>query len=229
MTHSFAEASAGRIARMSLRRAGSGDLLIGITLVTGWTHHLAAQTQPGTELQEKRRVRGMSDLRTPRRSRSNTPPPWSGKPVSARVYVLLGQGQLATEPRFGPDWFRPQPFFCSRRSRSGSRRQRCADRLDGHRLPGSALDYARPVNTPSRRWSGSIRTPTASARAKGTPMGRSFTSRSGRSKRGQIRLTVDKLVPPRKFPGDRAGSSSSSWTARSCRPSIIARSSTARR
>jgi S-formylglutathione hydrolase FrmB len=32
-------------------------------------------------------------------------------PVSARVYVMLGPAVGLREPRFGPDWFRPQPFF----------------------------------------------------------------------------------------------------------------------
>jgi S-formylglutathione hydrolase FrmB len=35
-------------------------------------------------------------------------------PVSARVYVMLGPARRAPdqrEPRFGPEWFRPQPFF----------------------------------------------------------------------------------------------------------------------
>jgi hypothetical protein len=37
--------------------------------------------------------------------------PLSKDPGSARVYVLLGPDRASTEPRFGPDWFRPQPFF----------------------------------------------------------------------------------------------------------------------
>src|SRR5436305_2061317 len=32
-------------------------------------------------------------------------------PMSGRVYVLLGADKSAAEPRFGPNWFRPQPFF----------------------------------------------------------------------------------------------------------------------
>src|SRR3954447_8718621 len=33
------------------------------------------------------------------------------EPFSARVYVFLGPGSSKAEPRFGPDWFRPRPFF----------------------------------------------------------------------------------------------------------------------
>ena len=32
-------------------------------------------------------------------------------PISARVYVMLGPSPTRAEPRNGPDWFRPQPFF----------------------------------------------------------------------------------------------------------------------
>ncbi len=35
----------------------------------------------------------------------------SARPVSGRVYVLLGSDRSSAEPRFGPDWFRPRPFF----------------------------------------------------------------------------------------------------------------------
>lgn len=33
------------------------------------------------------------------------------KPISARVYVMLSAGDSKTEPRLGPNWFNPQPFF----------------------------------------------------------------------------------------------------------------------
>jgi Putative esterase len=33
------------------------------------------------------------------------------EPIKGRVYVFLGPDQLGTKPRFGPDWFTPQPFF----------------------------------------------------------------------------------------------------------------------
>ena len=33
------------------------------------------------------------------------------KPIAARVYVMLGPARSSKEPRLGPDWFRPQPFF----------------------------------------------------------------------------------------------------------------------
>lgn len=32
-------------------------------------------------------------------------------PINARVYVMLGPSPSLGEPRFGPDWFKPQPFF----------------------------------------------------------------------------------------------------------------------
>ena len=35
----------------------------------------------------------------------------SAVPVSGRVYVFLGSDRSSAEPRLGPDWFRPRPFF----------------------------------------------------------------------------------------------------------------------
>ncbi len=33
------------------------------------------------------------------------------QPIAGRLYVFLAQAQHPGEPRFGPDWFSPQPFF----------------------------------------------------------------------------------------------------------------------
>lgn len=38
-------------------------------------------------------------------------PALHGEPIKARVYIMLGPDTSATEPRLGPNWFRPQPFF----------------------------------------------------------------------------------------------------------------------
>jgi hypothetical protein len=35
----------------------------------------------------------------------------ASQPITGRLYVFLAQGQFPGEPRFGPDWFSPQPFF----------------------------------------------------------------------------------------------------------------------
>jgi hypothetical protein len=37
--------------------------------------------------------------------------PIGKEPRSARVYVMLGELKSSNEPRLGPDWSRPQPFF----------------------------------------------------------------------------------------------------------------------
>jgi pimeloyl-ACP methyl ester carboxylesterase len=34
-------------------------------------------------------------------------------PMKGRVYVLLGPDNSNVEPRFGPNWFRPEPFFAA--------------------------------------------------------------------------------------------------------------------
>ncbi len=35
----------------------------------------------------------------------------SRSPISTRVYVMLGPDSASAEPRLGPDWMRPHPFF----------------------------------------------------------------------------------------------------------------------
>ena len=36
---------------------------------------------------------------------------WIQDPIPARVYVMLAPADSSVEPRFGPNWFRPQPFL----------------------------------------------------------------------------------------------------------------------
>ena len=38
-------------------------------------------------------------------------PTVSKKPIAARVYVMLTTGAATQEPRLGPDWFNPKPFY----------------------------------------------------------------------------------------------------------------------
>ena len=40
-------------------------------------------------------------------------PALRGEPIQGRVYVLLAPDGSRLEPRRGPDWFRPQPFFAA--------------------------------------------------------------------------------------------------------------------
>src|SRR4051794_19737638 len=37
----------------------------------------------------------------------------AGGSITARVYVMLGPAVGGDEPRQGPDWFQPQPFFAA--------------------------------------------------------------------------------------------------------------------
>src|SRR5260370_1619714 len=41
------------------------------------------------------------------------PPDLHRGPIAARVYVMLGPIASGGEPRKGPNWFRPQPFFAA--------------------------------------------------------------------------------------------------------------------
>ena len=98
-------------------------------------------------------------------------------PISARVYVMLGPAQGGRgEPRKGPDWFRPQPFFAVD-AEDWKPGEPLRVGAGCGRLPRPARRARRRATTRPRPSSGSTPTPTSSATARGTPTGRS-SSRS---------------------------------------------------
>lgn len=119
-------------------------------------------------------------------------------PISARVYVILAEGlKPPKEPRLGPDWFRPAPFFAvdAKNWKAGE-----PLRIDQNALgfpkrlgelptgPYSAQAVIR-LNPDTRRLGdgeGNAYSPTVSG---------NFAPESG----GVIAFKVDKLVPPRAF------------------------------
>jgi S-formylglutathione hydrolase FrmB len=119
------------------------------------------------------------------------------KPISARVYVMLGPGSSRLEPRFGPDWFRPQPLF-AREVKGWKPTQSVRIDSSATGSPGS-LDSLEPgeyavqavvrVNPDTH----SIGT------GEGNAYGPVVYSRLDPSSSGTIYLEVDKVVPPSKF------------------------------
>ena len=111
-----------------------------------------------------------------------------------------GQG----EPRSGPDWFQPQPFFAV--EAAGLEAGRAApDRRRGGRLPRPAREslepgrYAVAGGRPAQP-----RHARARATARGTPTGRSSSRRARpRGRAGPIALEVDRIVPAKAVPRDR--------------------------
>lgn len=120
-------------------------------------------------------------------------------PITARVYVLLGRGNSRLEPRFGPDWFRPQPFF-SREVKNWKPSQKL-------RIDSTATGFPGPLDTlePGEYTAQAVVRVNPDTHDIGTGEGNAFgpvvhAKIDPKSKEATtIRLEVDKIVPPRKF------------------------------
>lgn len=125
------------------------------------------------------------------------PSPLLKRPISARVYVLLGTGSSGPEPRFGPDWFRPRPFF-SRVVKDWKPGQtvRIDDSATGFPGPLSSLEpgeYSAQAVVRLNPDTHKI------GNGEGNAYGPVVHIKIGKEETGPIALTVDKLAPPRKF------------------------------
>ncbi len=122
----------------------------------------------------------------------------SRTPVSGRVYVFLGSDRSSAEPRLGPNWFRPRPFFAVDTAgwrageplRIDSKAVGFPDRLD--RLsPGKyAAQAVLRLNRDTHRIGD----------GEGNAYGPVAHVEIDPEQRGPIALKVDTFVPPRKFP-----------------------------
>ena len=75
----------------------------------------------------------------PLRFRVELDPSVADKPVTGRLLVLLSQG-AGGEPRFGPNWFSPEPFFaCEVEDFQGGEFRDLDDRADGFPTPLAKL------------------------------------------------------------------------------------------
>jgi pimeloyl-ACP methyl ester carboxylesterase len=119
-------------------------------------------------------------------------------PVTARVYVFLGPAESGLEPRFGPEWFSPQPFFALDAQNWKQGEPRLIDaRADGFptRLqelkPGRYAIQAVVRLNPDTHSIG-----TGEGNAFGPVVRADLDPRKG----GTIALVVDRTVKPRSFP-----------------------------
>ncbi|MEO6811596.1 MAG: alpha/beta hydrolase-fold protein [Isosphaeraceae bacterium] len=118
-------------------------------------------------------------------------------PVSARVYVMLGPADGEREPRLGPDWFRPQPFFAID----------AKDWTPGEplRIGNEATGFPSPIETlepGTYRVQAVVRLNPDTHNlgdGEGNAHGPVVTARLDPKTGGRVRLTVDKIVPPRPF------------------------------
>ena len=120
------------------------------------------------------------------------------QPRPARVYVMLDRDRSAAEPRLGPDWFRPQPFFAMEIK---DWRPNAVVRIDGRAIgfPAS-LDELEPggyrMQAVVRLNRDSHRIGDGEGNVYGPIVRSQLDPRQGRT----VLLTADTIVPPRKFP-----------------------------
>ncbi len=123
-------------------------------------------------------------------------------PITARVYLMLSRvtpKSPTSEPRFGPDWFRPQPFFAIDAKNWG-----VGEPL---RFGADAAGYPGPLDTlPSGDYKAQAvirlnpdthRLGNGEGNAYGPPV--AFTIDGKGTPEGPIRLMADAIVPARRF------------------------------
>ena len=121
-----------------------------------------------------------------------------GRPITARVYVMLNGSEVAGEPRHGPNWVRPQPMFArdARDWKPGesttidARAAGFPDSLD--KLPAGEYRAQAVVRlNPDTAKIGD---------GEGNLFGPVVTFTAPADSEQPIALTVDQAVPPRVFP-----------------------------
>jgi len=118
--------------------------------------------------------------------------------LNARVYVFLGRGESDGEPRNGPSWFNPEPFFAvDVENWAPGEPVRVGDRALG--FPGT-LDHLKPgryaVQAVIRLNRDTHRIGDGEGNAYGPVVHAELDPKRG----GTVKLKVDKLVGPRTFP-----------------------------
>jgi len=118
-------------------------------------------------------------------------------PIKGRVYVLLASGQAPREPRFGPDWFRPEPFFAVNvESWKPGEPLRIDSRSDGFPGPLDALAPGRyAIQAVVRLNPDTHKIGDGEGNAYGPVVHAALDPREG----GTVSLVVDRVVPPRPF------------------------------
>jgi hypothetical protein len=126
------------------------------------------------------------------------PPELDRGPISARVYVMLGPGAGSGEPRRGPNWFRPQPFFAVE-----ARDWKPGEPL---RIGADAIGFPGPLATlPPGRYAAQavVRLNPDTHRlgdGEGNAYGPVERLELDPEASGTVALVVDRLVPARPFP-----------------------------
>ena len=190
-------ASSGRF-RACARQSGWGVVLLWLAASGSWSQLVSAQTPTQTTAAPRE---GIAARKTSS-SRAlafevaypSIPVP---APITARVYVLLERGNSRLEPRFGPEWFRPEPFFA--RDVKGWKPTQTV------RIDSAATGFPGPLDSlePGDYTVQAVVRLNPDTHSIGTGEGNAYgpVVHAGIEPKATstIRLEVDKLVPPRKF------------------------------
>ena len=198
MSHALLIIASSRRCPGFARPSGWGIVLLWITAWGSWSQPVSAQTpaQPSPASKE-----GVVASKTPSSRAPGFqvayPSILGSEPISARVYVLLGRDSSRLEPRFGPDWFRPQPFFAREvKGWKPTQTVRIDSTATGFPGPLDSLepgDYAVQAVVRVNPDTHDIGT------GEGNAYGPVIHARVDPKATSTIRLDVDRLVPPRKF------------------------------
>jgi S-formylglutathione hydrolase FrmB len=118
-------------------------------------------------------------------------------PLKARVYILLGPDRSAAEPRNGPNWFRPEPFFAvnvdnwkpGEPLQVDSKADGFPARLDELKPSRYSIQAVVRLNRDTHRIGNGA----------GNLYGPVVRAELDPKKGGKVTLAVDHVVPPRKF------------------------------
>ncbi|MBX6311528.1 MAG: enterochelin esterase [Isosphaeraceae bacterium] len=118
-------------------------------------------------------------------------------PISTRVYVMLSPADGLREPRFGPNWFQPQPFYAV-----DAKDWRPGEPLA---IGAEAIGFPKPLAElkPGKYAAQAVVRLNPDTHALGDGEGNAYgpvlTVELGPEAEEVLRLTVDKLVPPKEF------------------------------
>jgi pimeloyl-ACP methyl ester carboxylesterase len=163
---------------------------------SGWCAVAVAQIQAGAQSAEKSAVR--------RKGQTSSlafevayPTVTKGQPLAARVYVMLGKAGSQIEPRNGPDWFRPRPFYS--REVTGWKPGQIV------RIDQTAIGYPGPLDTlpPGEYAVQAVVRLNPDTHSIGTGEGNAYgpvvQASLSPAETSIVKLEVNQLVPPRKF------------------------------
>jgi len=170
--------------------------LLGLAAVGSWPGLTLAQTATKPAPKEAATTRPASTVSGPA-FEIEYPSTLIDRPITARVYVMLERGASRVEPRLGPNWFRPQPFF-SREVKNWKPDQ--AVRIDAR-----ATGFPGPLSTiePGEYTAQAVARLNPDTHDIGTGEGNAYGPtvqvKLGPKDSGTIRLEINKVVPPKKF------------------------------